>query len=196
MNANVKKTTARIAIVAVGVAAITVGVGALAASSDPQSRPDNPHAAGTLEFGESTDVAVHLGYFAPGGAAMTRTLIYTNTSASLSGKVTLDFVLANPAENGCDEDEVTYDTTCATPESLGELQDKLQVTVSGGGTMNLYSGPLSGLDTVSAPDVAPGDSVTYTLTFRFPNVGPADNAAQGDTVTLQTTATLAQPTGS
>lgn len=71
------------------------------------------------------------------------------------------------------------------------MQDKLTVTVTGGDTP--YNGLLSGIPSISTAGVAPGASVTYTFTFSFPNGGAADNAAQGDGVTLQTTATLQQP---
>lgn len=190
MSTQTKKTTVGIAIAAVGAAVIALGVGTFAFFSSTGNANTTTAAAGTLQIGESTNSAITLATFVPGGAPQQRTLTYTN-DGTLSGNLSLAFVLTDKLENGCNGDETSQDATCGASGDLGELQDKLTVTVTGGDTP--YNGLLSGIPSISTAGVAPGASVTYTFTFSFPNGGAADNAAQGDGVTLQTTATLQQP---
>lgn len=189
---NKKKMTIGVAIAAVGAAAIALGAGTLASFSSTQTGPESTVAAGKLDFGNSTNVNETLSDFVPGGAAKTRVMTFTNgTNSSLPGTVALTFALADKLDNGCNGDEPDVDPTCASVNE-GELQDKLLVKVTSGATVLYGTGSLAGLTTVSTPDVDPGESVTYTFEFSLPEGGPDDNAVQGDSVKLTTTATLKQ----
>ncbi|MGH3975625.1 MAG: TasA family protein, partial [Pseudonocardiaceae bacterium] len=179
---NKKKATIGVAIAAVGAAAIALGAGTFASFSSTQDGPDTTLAAGKLDFGESVNTDETLSDFVPGGDPISRTMTFTNDSASsLPGTVTLAFALADQLDNGCNGDEPEFDSTCASINE-GELQDKLLVRVTSGATVLYDTGSLEGLDTISTPDVDPGESVTYTLEFSLPEGGETDNAVQGDSV--------------
>lgn len=189
---NKKKATIGVAIAAVGAAAIALGAGTYASFTDTQDGPNTTLAAGKLDFGASVNVDETLSDFVPGGDVQSRTMTFTNDSgSSLPGTVTLAFALADEFDNGCNGDELKFDSTCASVNE-GELQDKLLVKVTSGTTVLYDTGSLEGLNTVSTSDVDPGESVTYTFEFSLPEVGPADNAVQGDSVKLTTIATLEQ----
>ena len=189
---NKKRTTIGVAIAAVGAAAIALGAGTFASFSSTQKGPDTTLAAGKLDFGTSTNVDETLSGFVPGGAPKSRKMTFTNdTNSSLPGTVALAFALADKFDNGCNGDESVVDSTCGSVNE-GELQDKLEVKVTSGATVLYPTGPLSGLTNVSTPAIGPGKSVTYTFEFSLPEGGPADNAVQGDSVKLTTTATLKQ----
>jgi spore coat-associated protein N len=181
-----------IGVAAVAAAAITLSAGTFAFFSSTGTATDTTATAGTLEIGQSETELMNLPTFTPGGTPVTRTLTFLN-KGSLDGNLSLKFTVAG-TEDGCRGDEPTYDSSCGTPGPGGQLANKLHVKISDDHGDTAYEGSVSSLNShsFSTPNVAHGTPVTYTLEFTFPNGNASDNAAQGDTATVSTTATLAQ----
>lgn len=188
-----KKSTVGIAIAAVGAAAITLGAGTFAFFSATAPAAPTTAAAGTLTLGQSVNGSFNLSGFVPGGAPQQNSLTLT-TGGSVPGKITFATTVVD-TEDGCTGDEALVPDDCAT-NSVGDLSDKLEVTVtrSGFAPDEVYSGPVSGLvgtTDLDALNVPAGTIVTYTFDYSLPDSGTnADNAVQGDSATVTTTATL------
>lgn len=206
-----KKTAAGIGIAAAAAAVLAIGAGTYAGFFDTEDGPATTAAAGTLFFGTSTSTPLDpFENLAPGDAA-TRTLTYTN-GGSLPGVFDLSFTQLGVDEEGDPHcaggnsgPEAATGDDCSPEGDTGELDDQSTVAV----TAQVGSDPV---ETVFATgsianlvtdgfeyQLQSGETVTFTLTVTFvnnttaaPNTIAHNNAAQGDSFTLESTANLNQ----
>lgn len=188
MSMTTKKKTTIGAVAAVTAAVVALGIGTFAFFSSTGEGDTTTAKAGTLELDESSSNSIALSNVAPGDAPQSDTLTFTN-DGSLAGRLTFVVEVAD-TEDGCTGDEVACTAS-------GELSEKLQVTVTRDGE-KVYGGSVSDLsedanEAKLATNVpAKGGPVTYVFAYQFPEGGASDNAAQGDSATVKTTATLKQ----
>lgn len=148
-------------------------------------------AAGTLTLGQAVSGSFNLSGFVPGVVTQQNSLTLT-TGGSVSGNATFATTVVD-TEDGCNGDEALVDDC---PANTGDLSGKLQVTVtrSGFAPGQVYTGSVAGLvgsTNLNVANVPAGTGVTYTFVYNLPDSNTnVDNAVQGDSAVVTTTATL------
>lgn len=194
MSMNTKKKTTIGAVAAVGAAAVALGAGTFAFFSSTGTPTETNATAGTLVLGQSVSIPADLEGFVPGGPSQTRTLTFTN-EGSVTGDLSLVTTFVD-TEDGCYGDELAADANCANVGGPGQLSEKLKVKVTRTGVATaLYDNLVTGLPNANldTSGVEEDESVIYTFEYYLPNGSVEDNAVQGDSVKVTTTATLKQP---
>jgi hypothetical protein len=192
------------------IALLAIGAtGAFADFFDVETAEENSILAGTLDLKvddqDDPDVAtLTIDNMAPGDTEY-YTVVLKN-AGTIDGQPSIEFGTIVNFENGCEEPEAEYDSTCGDPgEGEGELGHELYATMAwrqGGGSwtsvrltnncgnplldglsgVTVGLGQLSGCSADNAlPVLGPGDEVEVRFSPFWHNpAGSNDNHAQGD----------------